>query len=215
MFRILATLVSVVCVAAVVTLGAAAGYFLATGKLTNEKINAIIDTFNDVGPTIADAPEIPEELAQVAQEQVVNERAMSILGLSARERELNLLKELIEAKTTEVIDEKRELEKARGAFGDELKAAEDQLLTDAAEQARGILLALPAENAVEKLMTLEPREAVLLMKGISEKQHAKILQEFKSKEQTERGNEIFQAIVRGVPSREVIDAALQTAEGRQ
>lgn len=215
MLRILATLVSVVCVAAVVTLGAAAGYFLATGKLTNEKINAIIDTFNDVGPTIADAPEIPEELAQVAQEQVVNERAMSILGLSARERELNLLKELIAAKTAEVIDEKRELEKARAAFGDELKAAEDQMLTAAAEQARGILLALPAETAVEKLMTLEPREAVLLMKGISEKQHAKILQEFKSKEQTERGNEIFQAIVRGVPSREVIDAALQTAEGRQ
>lgn len=215
MLRILATLTSVICVAAVVTAIAGVGLLWGAGRLTPESVNGIVDLLDGKEAILPSEPDIPEELAQVAKEEVVDRRAMSILDLTARERELNLLKGLIEAKATEVINDRRDLERAQQAFKKQLDDVEAELLSEAAEQARGILLALPAGDAVAKLMTLTPDEAVMLMKGVSEKQHAKILQEFKTQEQTERGNEIFQAIVRGDPKRKIMQQALNTANGKQ
>ena len=214
MLRILATLTSVVCIAAVVTLIAGVGLLWSAGRLTPETINGIADLLDGQEPVLPSEPEIPEELAQVAKEEVIDKRAMSILELTARERELNLLKGLIEAEAAEVVNQRRDLDRAQKAFKQQLEDVEAELLSESAEQARGILLALPAEKAVEKLMTLEPAEAIMLMKGVAEKSHAKILQEFQSQEETVRGNEIFQAIVRGLPKRDVLQQAENTANGQ-
>ena len=154
--------------------------------------------------------EIPEELAQVAKEEVVQRRAMAILELHARDRELQLLKSLVEQKMVQVTEAKRELESMQSSFQTELDAARQTLLDDSAEQARGILLALQPDDAVEKLMTLEPPEAIRLMKGIPEKDHAKILEAFRGSDKTERGNEIFRAIVRGQPESDVVARAEET-----
>ena len=67
------------------------------------------------------------------------------------------------------------------------------------------------DDAVENLMQLDLEENIVLLKGMPEKQIAKILQEFlKGKdEQLERGWQIFEAISRGEPSKKLIDAARQ------
>lgn len=214
MLRILVSLICVVCVAAVVTAVAGIGLLWGAGRLNPEKVNQIAKLLDGSDAIIPDVPEIPEELAQVAKEEVVNRRAMSILELTARERELNLLKGLIEAKAAELGNNRKDLERAQTAFKKQLEEVEAELLSEAAEQARGILLALPPDEAVAKIMTLKPEEAVLLMKGIPEKSHAKILQAFKTQEETLRSNEIFQAIVRGDPKQQVIQQAENTANGQ-
>lgn len=213
MFRIAATLVSVVCVAAVMTAIAAAAYLWYDGRLTGETVNDVVAIFDGEEEALPTEPEIPEEIAQVAKDEVVERRAMAILELTSRERELNLLKGLIESKAAQVVSEKRELERAQKNFQEKLTEVEKELLAESAEQARGILLALPPDEAVRKLMTLDADEAVRLMKGVADKAHAKILQEFQGQEETPRGNEIFQAIVRGQPKREVIQQAAEGADG--
>lgn len=213
MLRILATIASVICIAAVVMLLGGAAYVWSQGRLTTENVNSIAEILGGSDQAPPAEPEIPEELAQVAKDEVIEARAMKILALEARKREIDLLKGMIETKAAQIVKDKQALDRAQNAFKKQLEEVEEELLSDAAEQARGILLALPAEEAVAKLMTLEPNEAVMLMKGITDKQHAKILQEFRSQEETLRGNEIFQAIVRGRPKREVIDDAIRTAAG--
>ena len=179
------------------------------GYLAKDKLTAAYNAFQ---PPVEEEVkiEIPEELAQVAKEEVVQRRAMAILELQARDRELQLLKSWVEQKMVEVTASKRELEQLQSGFQAELDQARDALLAESAEQARGILLNLKADDAVEKLMTLEPDEAIRLMKGIPEKDHAKILEAFRTPENRERGNEIFKAIVRGRPESDIVAAAEET-----
>ena len=184
------------------------------GHLAKDKLNAAYQAFQPPPETEVEI-EIPEELAQVAKEEVVERRAMAILELSARDRELQLLKSLVEQKMVEVTASKRNLEQLQAGFQTELDTARAELLDEAAEQARGILLALQPQDAVAKLMTLEPTEAIRLMKGIPEKDHAKILAAFRGAEQTERGNEIFKAIVRGRPEADIVaEAEAQVQDAR-
>ena len=209
LLRTAAAILAVMCVAVVAAAGVGAGYCWATGLVDAAAVERVRLALTETEEELPDEIEIPEEIAQVAKEEVVRERAMGILDLTARERELNLLKGLLEAKAAQVVESKQELERAQASFKETLDAAEAEILAAAMEQARGILTALPPGDAVQKLMTLEVAEAVTLMKGMPEKTHAKILQEFKTLEQTERSNEIFQAIVRGRPQVDVVQEAAE------
>ena len=190
------------------------GWAWQQGYLEEDRLTAAMMAI-DPPPQSEVEIEIPEELAQVAKEEVVQRRAMAILELQARDRELQLLKSLVEQKMARVTTAKRELEQLQAGFQSELDAARETLLGESAEQARGILLALQPETAVEKLMTLEPDEAIRLMKGIGEKPHAKILEAFEGADKTERGNEIFRAIVRGRPESDIVARAEETVEKTQ
>ena len=187
------------------------GWSYQQGYLAEDKLTAAWTALQPEKPAEVEI-EIPEELAQVAKEEVVERRAMAILELQARDRELQLLKSLVEQKMMRVTSAKQELEQMQTSFQSELDAATETLLSESAEQARGILLALQPDYAVEKLMTLEPDEAIRLMKGIPEKDHAKILEAFQGAERTERGNEIFRAIVRGRPESDIVAKAEETIQ---
>ncbi|OYW12943.1 MAG: hypothetical protein B7Z55_17680, partial [Planctomycetales bacterium 12-60-4] len=73
-----------------------------------------------------------------------------------------------------------------------------------------VLLATPPEDAVKRLMALTLPESVNLLRGLPEKSIAKILLAFQLNPQTiERGQELFQALYRGDPDRELIEQALE------
>ena len=93
---------------------------------------------------------------------------------------------------------------AEMAEADEVRAGDATLLLSAHD----IEVVLTAE--CRGGTTEEDRERlgrILLMRGMPEKTHAKILQEFTTIEQTERSNKIFQAIVRGRPQMDVVQEA--------
>ena len=206
MIRLLYHFSAVIALAWLAAQIAGLGWAWSEGYLAKEKLTA---AYNAMQPQV-DAEveiEIPEELAQVAKEEVVERRAMAILELQARDRELQLLKSLVEQKMVQVTTAKKELEQIQDGFQTQLDEARADLLAESAEQARGILLALQPNDAVAKLMVLEPDEAIRLMKGIPEKDHAKILEAFTGVESKERGNEIFQAIVRGRPEADIVAGA--------
>jgi flagellar motility protein MotE (MotC chaperone) len=157
-------------------------------------------------------------------EQVAQERAVKTFNFDKRESELVTLKELADGKREDLELQQKNLVAQRKAFADELARIEAGLVSSSAEQARGVLLALPPKDAVRQLMQLSLAENVVLMKGMPEKTVAKILKEFQatpptpavdageSKEQpAERGRAIFEALSRGEPTRALLDQTRKDA----
>jgi flagellar motility protein MotE (MotC chaperone) len=85
----------------------------------------------------------------------------------------------------------------RTQFLAELETLRKKNLDEATEQGRGILMALPPDEAARKLMQISLEEDLVLLKGISEKKIADILQEMVDPESAERGQEIFHKLSTG------------------
>ena len=109
-------------------------------------------------------------------------------------------------------------------FDEELARIDAELTSASAEQSRGILLALPAKEAVRQLMQLDLEADVILLKGMPEKSIAKILKEFsataappgtetgadRKESPAERGRRIFEALTRGEPLRSLLERTPKT-----
>lgn len=152
-------------------------------------------------------------------QQVAQARAVKILNLDKREGELTTLKGMADSKREDLDAQQKQFRAQRKAFEDELARMEQVVTSSSAEQARGVLLALPPKDAVQQLMHLSLEQDVTLMKGMPEKSIAKILKEFHATPQpapgsaaggqqdtpAERGRKIFETLSRGDPSRSLIE----------
>jgi flagellar motility protein MotE (MotC chaperone) len=186
------------------------------GRLNGETISQIRDVLlgnEDEEPS--GVQETPNRLP--SNDEVIRERALRILDLQRREAELDQLKRLVDGKGNEILAHLDQLEKEKKEFEEELQTQTEQVTSEAAEQSRGILTALPSGEAVRNLMQLPLEENVVLLKGLPEKTIAKILQEFTGSldEETQtRGLEIFEAITHGDPTNRLVrDTQQQLAAG--
>ena len=176
--------------------------------------------------TASDEPE--EEIEQKPQfpsaQEVAQARAVKVLNFDKRESELTTLKGMADAKREDLETLQKQIRSLRKAFEDELARIEASITSTGAEQARGVLLALPAKDAVQQLMQLSIDQDVVLMKGMPEKLIARILKEFQAtlplppdangerkEPPAERGRMIFEALSRGEPSRALLEQQRQAA----
>ena len=176
--------------------------------------------------TASDEPE--EEIEQKPQfpsaQEVAQARAVKVLNFDKRESELTTLKGMADAKREDLETLQKQIRSLRKAFEDELARIEASITATGAEQARGVLLALPAKDAVQQLMQLSIDQDVVLMKGMPEKLIARILKEFQAtlplppdangerkEPPAERGRMIFEALSRGEPSRALLEQQRQAA----
>ena len=210
MIRTSLVVISVVCVATLLSEVLGLAFLWSRGQLTVDTINDIRLVLVGQDPDRFDLDEEEKE-DQLSSKDFVRQRTMRILELSARDEELDLLKTMITDNRKGLIDEQELFEKEKKDFEDELQRLQQANTSTATEQTRGILIALSPSNAVETLLALTVDEDVLLMKGLPEKSIAKILKEFLTgnDEQKERGQAIFKAISHGEPSKMLIDNALQ------
>jgi hypothetical protein len=197
-----------VCVAVVVSEAAALAVLWKSGMLTAHHVHEIRLIFSNSVPDEERERDAAEAAPLPSMQEVAEARAMKVLDFEKREGELTVLKNMAMNRAVDLDDEQARFRAEKKAFGDELARIEADLTSAATEQARGVLLALPPKDAVEHLMQLSLDEDVVLLKGMSEKLAAKILKEFKSTpEQLARGREIFEAISRGLPVKELVDDA--------
>jgi hypothetical protein len=152
-------------------------------------------------------------------QQLARVRAVKTLNFDKRESELVTLKGMADNKRDDLETQQKQLRAQRKAFEDELAQIEANLTSASTEQARGVLLALPPRDAVRQLMQLSLTEDVVLLKGMPEKNVAKILKEFSATLPTtavdasgerketpaERGRKIFEALSRGEPTRSLLE----------
>ena len=162
-------------------------------------------------------PEFP------SSQQLADARAIKTLNFDKRESELITLKGMADGKREDLEALQKQYRAQRKTFDDELARIEAELTSTSAEQARGVLLALPPKDAVRQLLHLTLEEDVVLLKGMPEKTVAKILKEFsaataapasppageaaadRKESPAERGRRIFEALVRGEPVRTLLE----------
>ncbi len=207
MIRALVLILSCACVAIVLSEAGAALLMWKAGLLTPHHLQEIRLVFSTAAAKEQEAEELPAR-PQPSLQEVTQARAVKILDLEKRESELNVLKGMAGSKKSDLNLEQETFRAQRKAFEEELTRLQEAGMSAATEQARGVLLALPAKDAVEKLMQLPLDENVVLLKGMADKALAKILEEFNgTPEQLERGRKIFEALSRGSPAKEFFDEA--------
>ncbi len=218
MFRILGMVISIFCTATVLTGVAALGFAWGQGNLTRESVENIVAILK--GEPI----KVDEEVAEKQQEMpsyddIVKARAAKILSISARENELAIFQQAIEDQTNSITSKRGKLEQVRETFYEELKKEQEKITSEAVVQARGILLKMEPESAVEKLLALDINDAVLLFKGMPEKDAARILDQFRQRingkdpiARTKKAEDIYKAIYKGSPLIEPVQKSLQAMD---
>lgn len=215
MLRILGTVIAIFSTATLLTLSLVLAYTWGQGNLTDESGKEILAILKgEPRPSELNREDEPEQMASF--QQLEKQRVERILGISARESELSVLKQAIDDQTRFVLNERRQLEQLKKAFREELQSERDNLIAEATAQARGILLKMDPESAVEKLLSLPTGDAVILIKGMPEKEAAKILDQFRQRiagkdpnMRVEKAEEIYKAIYRGDPLIQPVENARQ------
>jgi hypothetical protein len=231
MIRTLWIVISVACAAAVVSEVAGAGILWSRGLLTARRLREIRDVLE---------PQEKEALAADAESQpvmpssqdVLRERSMRVLSLSSLETDVGVLRSMLETERTSLSARNTAFQQERAAFKAQLQQLSDETAVAAREQARGVLLALPPSEAVDRLMQLSVTDDVLLLREMPEGKIALLLKEFVSTPEGEnssaiarpsgdrrqRAQEIFKSINNGEPRNAIIRSALsnlQQAEGER
>ena len=208
--RSLIMIVSCFCVATVCSEVCGLALLWSRGDLTAHTLREMTSVLN--GDETEDSKQREDKAApQASLEEVINARARMSAEYNAKESELAVLKGMMMEGMTRLTSQQEEFERRKKAFDKELELLEKQVVAQSTEQARGVLLALPPKDAVEKLMQLSVDQNVVLLKGMPEKSIAKILKEFKNGEkETERGKKIFEALNQGAAIRELLEREKST-----
>jgi hypothetical protein len=137
---------------------------------------------------------------------VSNVRSMVAAEFDARESEVTRIKELLAERSERLAADQAAFAQKKQNFEQELQRLTEQTASEAVEQARGVLLALPPKNAVEQLSGQSVDDAVVLLKGMPDKAIAKILKEFSQDDRrADQGRKIFEALKRGEPTRAFLE----------
>ncbi len=186
----------------------AAGVLWSRGHLTPTTLREIRLAIAQTGEAVQE--ESPETTAaeEISAEEVRQARVKRVLDLDSRESELTTLKRLTTEAANQLISDRRAFDQLKDDFRKELLALAARTRDDATEQTRAVLLAVPPEEAVLKLMSLTKDEAVDLLRGMPEKSIARLLTAFERDPKTvQRGQELFEALYRGAPTQPTIDRA--------
>ncbi len=214
MIRTLFVILGVVCVAVVLTEAAAVGMLWHQGHIDRETIQdirlAVFDNRDD-----ALAVEDDDDELSPSSSDVVSDRSKRILLLDRRESELSLLEQWVDEKANQLTKDRNTFEQNKMMFEKSLTELNEQITSEAVNEARGILLALSPNDAVVMLMGADLEQNILLIKSMPEKKISGILTEFLNNEgdlapqeqmaREKRGHEIFEAISQGQPRKQLLD----------
>lgn len=206
MIRSVVAVFCVICVATVLSEAMGLAFLWHRGQLSADnlrEIRMVLRGESRIEEIVADNA----ERGQPSADEVLRVRALSILALESRESELGVLKAAAITNEDKLIAERARFEERQRTFEQRLARLLEDAQSEATEQTRAILQALPPESAAERLTQLTLDEAVVLVKGMPEKTIARILGEFQNgpAQRQQRGRELFEAIARGEPNRTTIE----------
>jgi len=210
--RTIAALIGLVSFATLLAEATALSVLAARGQLSSESVSGIAAALSGQTPLVAAAE--PEPPAPPSSEEVETARTLKTLELGMRADELRLLKDLLAAEAGQLGRDRAAYEKARGEFEERIAELGARSADEATEQARSIVKAMPATEAVTYLSSLPEPDVVRVVKGLPERTTAKILQEFAAgtDEEQQRGRALFTAISDGLPEAGAIEDAREALD---
>jgi hypothetical protein len=225
MIRKLWIVLSVCCVAALLSEALGLGVLWSQGLLSVRRLREMRDL---LGPQEKEVVAVEGEppLALPSSQDVLRERSLRVLSLGSLETEVGLLKSMIENERNGLIAQRADFQKEKAAFNTQLQQLSEKNVVEAREQSRSVLLALPPVDAVERLMQLSVDEDVLLMREMPEAKIALLLKEFAAAPEggdaattardaparVLRAKEIFARISKGEPRESIIRSALNNLQ---
>ena len=209
MWRTLAALIGLFSFATVLAEAMTVGYLAYEGRLSSERVSAILSGQPLAGEIAAAAP----EAAQPTADEAENQRTLQTLELNARADNLQLLKDLLTKEADKLSKDRAAYEKSRHDFESELEQVRTRAVDEATEQARLVVKSLAPRDAITYLLALEEPDALRIVKGLPERTVAKILQEFAAgtDEEQQRGRSLFEAIAAAPAAREEAQRVCQVA----
>ncbi|HET6326782.1 MAG TPA: hypothetical protein VFG04_19040 [Planctomycetaceae bacterium] len=221
MIRTLWIVLSLSCVAVIVSEVAGAGVLWSRGFLTARRLREVREVFEPQEKEVV-ALDAEAQPVMPSSQDVLRDRSLRVLSLSSLETEVGLLKAMLETERTSLSAQNAAFQQQRAAFKSQLQQLSDETAVAAREQARAVLLALPPGEAVERLMQLSVNEDVLLLREMPENKIAMLLKEFvttpegeaatknaqATTERRQRAQEIFKSINNGEPRNNIIRSAL-------
>ena len=225
MMRTLWIVLSVCCVAVIVSEVSGAAILWSRGFLTARHLREVREVFE---PQEKEAVALDAESQPVmpSSQDVLRERSMRVLSLTSLESDVGLLKAMLDTERTSLSAQSAAFQQERAAFKAQLQQLSDETAVAARDQARGVLLALPPNEAVERLMQLTVTEDVLLLREMPENKIAMLLKELvttpegdaasanarSTSERRQRAQEIFKSINNGEPRNSIIRSALSSLQ---
>jgi len=206
MIRSLIVVICIFCVATILSELVGLGFLWQRGQLTSETIAEFRVLLSGQYADLSES-EQDEETYYPSIGDIVKQRSISVMDFNNREKELKSLKSLVDESAMNFSKQQAELERKKTEFDKRLAMLDEQIVSEGAEQARGVLVKLTPSDAVLYLMELELQENIVLLKGMPEKKIAESLEQFLKgdQKQVKRGNEIFEALNRGEPKKSLID----------
>jgi|HubBroStandDraft_6_1064221.scaffolds.fasta_scaffold85171_3 hypothetical protein len=225
MIRSFWVVLSVGCVTVMLSEALGLALLWSQGLLSTRRLREVREVF---GPQEKEAVafEAEPQPALPSSQDVLRERSLRVLSLTSLETEVGLLKSMIENERNGLIAQRADFQKEKAAFNSQLQQLADKNIVEAREQSRTVLLALPAADAVERLMQLSVTEDVLLMREMPEAKIALLLKEFSTQPEggdaataardtaarIQRAKDIFERITKGEPRESIIRSALNNLQ---
>ncbi len=205
MWRTLAALIGLFSFATILAQAMALGYLAYEGRLSGDRVSAILSGQPLASEVTVAAPAAPQQTAEEAE----NQRTLRTLELNARADNLQLLKDLLTKEADKLSKDQLAYATARKDFEAELELIRTRATDEATEQARLVVKSLVPRDAITYLLTLDESDALRIVKGLPERTVAKILQEFAAgtDEEQQRGQSLFEAIAAAQPEATLTDAA--------
>tara|TARA_R110002095_G_scaffold195600_2_gene174256 strand:+ start:3887 stop:4537 length:651 start_codon:yes stop_codon:yes gene_type:complete len=206
MMRSVAIMVSVFCVATIISQLLGISFLWYRGNLTADSIKDI--RMIVTGQSLDNVALVEEETTMPSRDEISLTRATRILELAAREDEIDMLKNSITQSSDTLKKDRLAFAQAKQKFEDDLKLLSEQSKSTAIKKTQTVLVALPSGDAVQYLMQLSIEENIELLKGMEGKFIAKMLKEFLVTPDPlvmKRGKEIFKEIAQDEPFRSLAE----------
>lgn len=202
MIRSVAIMISVFCVATIISELLGLGFLWFRGHLNADSIKDI--RLIVTGQSLDDIELTEEETTLPSRDEVAQNRAMRILELASREDEIDMLKSSITQSSDSLKNDRLTFELTKQKFEKDLELLEEKNQSIATKKTQSVLVALPPGDAVQYLMQLSVEENIEILKGMEGKFIAKMLKEFLVAPDPlviKRGKEIFKDISQDEPFR--------------
>jgi hypothetical protein len=213
-------LFAAVCVATVIALAIGLGYLRSRGKLDETTIQKLIAVANGSDTTAA-RPQRAGAVDDVAPEQasledVARQRALKSRDVELREQALNDGVSIVKTEYAKLVDEKDRYERIKSAFRAQLDELREGAMADNRDTARTILENMKPKQAKEQILRMvkegEMTDVIKIMSLMSSAKRKKIVDEFKTPDESETLAEILKQIRAGVPETDLIDKAEESLD---
>jgi hypothetical protein len=213
LFQAFGALLAYFCIGTVLALLVGIAYGWQNGLFSGDKVQRIVSIAQgtESSPQLGDLAGDSVAVVQPSLEEIAAARALKSRDLELREQALRNQASRVKFEQTQLAADQGGLTRVRKSFQAELDELRAQALSINEENARLILENMKPKQSKDQILTMveegELKDVVVLLSAMTVSKRTKILNEFKTEEESAKLAEILRLIRAGEPEVTLIDQA--------